>query len=169
MNKLVKGSVAAAAGIALLMGGAGSLALWNDTADIANESVDSGNLTLTTSAGSWTNAPAIWVPGDESTYTATVTVVATGDNIEADLTIDTLALAGGDAELLADLDIEFVVTGTLPTGVTGSAGSYTIGQAGTFVLPVTITVEFDEGSDNLTQNQSVDLEGLEFVLEQVAP
>ena len=32
MNKLVKGSIAGAAGIILLMGGAGSLAYWNDSA-----------------------------------------------------------------------------------------------------------------------------------------
>ena len=29
MNKLVKGSIAGAAGIALLLGGAGTFALWN--------------------------------------------------------------------------------------------------------------------------------------------
>lgn len=169
MNKLVKGSVAAATGIVLLLGGAGSLALWNDTADITDASVDSGNLTLTATTGTWTGAPAIWVPGDEASYTSTITVVATGDNIAADLEIDALALAGGDAELLADLDIDFAVVGALPAGVTATAGGYSINQAGTFTLPVTVTVAFDEGSDNLTQDQVVDLEGLQFLLTQVAP
>ena len=39
MNKLVKGSIAGAAGIALLLGGAGTLALWNADAYIANTAI----------------------------------------------------------------------------------------------------------------------------------
>ena len=46
MNKLLKGSIAGAAGIALLLGGAGTFALWNDTAAASGGTVQSGNLSV---------------------------------------------------------------------------------------------------------------------------
>lgn len=165
MNKLVKGSVAAATGIVLLMGGAGSLALWNDSADISNASIDSGNLTLSTAGGAWDTLPTNWVPGDEYEYTANVTVTATGDNILATLTLDNSSITG-DAELLADTDIVFTIGGVLPAGITGGAGSYEVTTEGVYVLPVTVTVTFDSASGNLTQDQSIDLTDIGFLLEQ---
>jgi alternate signal-mediated exported protein len=105
MNKLVKGSIAGAAGIILLMGGAGSLAYWNDSANAGpgagSNSITAGTLTVTAvNSGSWTKgmynnagtqtvAPAAVaslaavkvVPGNRLVYTQSFNVVGTGDDL----------------------------------------------------------------------------------------
>jgi len=105
MNKLVKGSIAGAAGIILLMGGAGSLAYWNDSATAGpgagSNSITAGTLTVTAvNSGSWTKgfynaagtvvtAPAAVaslaavrvVPGNRLVYTQSFDLVATGDDL----------------------------------------------------------------------------------------
>jgi alternate signal-mediated exported protein len=105
MNKLVKGTIAGAAGIILLMGGAGSLAYWNDSATAGpgagSNSITAGTLTVTAvNAGSWTKgfynaagtvvtAPAAVgslaavrvVPGNRLVYTQNFNLVATGDDL----------------------------------------------------------------------------------------
>src|SRR6188474_1998822 len=82
MNKLTKGTIAGAAGIALLLGGAGTFALWNDTADIAGGTISSGELSIdATTAGVWQDvsfdktppvvidpATFLMVPGDTVEY-----------------------------------------------------------------------------------------------------
>ncbi len=105
MNKLVKGAIAGAAGIVLLMGGAGSLAYWNDSANAGpgagSNSITAGTLTITAAnAGTWTKgfynaagtvvtAPAAVgslaavrvVPGNRLVYTQNFNLVATGDDL----------------------------------------------------------------------------------------
>ena len=55
MNKNIKGAVAIAAGVVLLMGGAGSLAYWNDTQSVASAAgVNAGTLSATAGTGGWT-------------------------------------------------------------------------------------------------------------------
>ncbi len=105
MNKLVKGSIAGAAGIILLMGGAGSLAYWNDSANAGpgagSNSITAGTLTVTAvNGGTWTKgfynaagtvvtAPAAVgslaavrvVPGNRLVYTQNFNLVATGDDL----------------------------------------------------------------------------------------
>ncbi|WP_187264983.1 alternate-type signal peptide domain-containing protein [Homoserinibacter sp. GY 40078] len=105
MNKVAKGTIAAAAGVILLMGGAGSLAYWNDT---ANAGPASGSNTITAGTlsvaavnnGTWTKgfynnagtqvtAPAAvtslanvrLVPGNRLVYTQTFNVSASGDDL----------------------------------------------------------------------------------------
>ena len=59
MNKLTKAAIAGAAGVILLMGGAGSLAYWNDSiaSNPAGQTISAGTLTVTAaSAGGWTKA-----------------------------------------------------------------------------------------------------------------
>ena len=92
MNKIVSGAVAGAAGIVLLLGGAGSFALWNANATVAASSVSSGNLAISAdTAGVWTDItnggskvidPATYriVPGNVLQYTSALTVTATGDS-----------------------------------------------------------------------------------------
>ena len=105
MNKLVKGSIAGAAGIILLMGGAGSLAYWNDSATAGpasgSNSITAGTLTVTAvNAGAWTkgfyNASNVLVgsvgavanlsavrivPGNRLVYTQQFNIVGTGDDL----------------------------------------------------------------------------------------
>lgn len=110
MNKLVKGSIAGAAGIALLLGGAGTLALWNDAEDVDAGTVQTGTLDIALIDADGVASPAtgIWedvspelaaatpfdpsthkiVPGDVVTFTQDVTIEATGKNLEAQLSYD---------------------------------------------------------------------------------
>ena len=46
MNKFVKGSVAAGAGMVLLLGGAGSLAYWNTSTDLGASAINAGSLDI---------------------------------------------------------------------------------------------------------------------------
>src|ERR1700710_1730368 len=48
MNKLVKGAVAGAVGVTLLLGGAGTFALWNSTIGVSTGSISTGNLAFGT-------------------------------------------------------------------------------------------------------------------------
>src|SRR5690554_524090 len=100
MNKLVKGSIAGAAGIALLLGGAGTLALWNADIDIDPGTVTAGTLSVAPvgTPGWWdaspenTPAEAIadisafkTVPGDVLTFIGNYNINATGDNLTAEV------------------------------------------------------------------------------------
>ncbi|MEX1079018.1 MAG: alternate-type signal peptide domain-containing protein [Homoserinimonas sp.] len=166
MNKLVKGSIAGAAGIALLLGGAGSLALWNADADIASAGIESGTLTLAATAGTWSSEPDLWVPGDSFTYASTLTIGATGDNLTATLSVDKASIATG--ALASALDIVITPDAALPAGITDNAdGTFDVAPAaGNYTVPVTVTVTFDENADDTTQAGTVDLASLQFVLQQ---
>jgi len=124
MNKLVKGSIAGAAGIALLLGGASTFALWNDSITSNAGSVSSGELRIadsTTPGGGWTDVspsgiigsttlpttttgtapnqvitvtPKI-VPGDKWRYTRQIVLTTTGKNLLADLTFDPTSITNG--------------------------------------------------------------------------
>ena len=167
MNKLVKGAIAGAAGIALLLGGAGSLALWNSSATITSATINAGTLTVTASGGAWSTNPALWVPGDTFTYTATLTVTAKGTNLVDRLTVDSSSITGG-VNLLAAIGTP-TFTATLQAGVTlVSAGVYAIAPSATpYTIPVTVTVTFPSSITGTTaQGESVNLTGLAFKLAQ---
>jgi len=95
MNKLLKGSIAGGAGVALLLGGAGTFALWNDNATIMGGTITAGDLDVSTAEGVWADQfgtiasidEYLIVPGDTLTYKTTVTVEATGDNLSAELSV----------------------------------------------------------------------------------
>lgn len=95
MNKLTKASIAGGAAILLLMGGAGTLASWNATANAgASSAITAGNLEIDDATGDWVGGtPALIVPGDTVTYTATFPYTATGDNlvVRAALTDDSIS------------------------------------------------------------------------------
>ena len=118
MNKLTKAAIAGAAGIALLLGGAGSLAYWNSSATIGASTINAGTLTIAASGAATTTytvgggAVSLIVPGDSVTVTQTVTVSATGDHLKAALTIDESGLLGSLATLI-----------TTPVSVTAYAGA----------------------------------------------
>jgi len=171
MNKLVKGSVAAATGIVLLMGGAGSLALWNDSADLTGGTVNSGTLTIASNAdGEWDDALDFIVPGDTVTYTETFEVVAIGDNLDAELSsnIDTI-VNGIDGSIATT---EFDVVDALNAPVLPVSGVYSFGE-GTYTVTVEIVVEFPVTVGNLPgeglkgQGQAADFSAVVISLKQV--
>jgi alternate signal-mediated exported protein len=113
MHKIVTGAIAGAAGVALLLGGAGTFALWNASASTAASSVSSGSLTLSANNdGVWTDitngrsatinpASALMVPGNSYQFTQTLTIGATGQDLKANLTYANQSITGDSALLAA--------------------------------------------------------------------
>ena len=145
MNKLVKGAIAGAAGIVLLMGGAGSLAYWNDSAvagPISGQNlINAGTLNIAAvDAGSWTKgfynasntlvgstttvAPANLgavriVPGNKLTYTQTFNLAATGDDLYFTIA-STNGAVQANSSAAADVALAAQATGTpVVSAVTG--------------------------------------------------
>ena len=97
MNKIIKGSIAGAAGIALLLGGAGTFALWNDSTSVQGGKIKAGNLALVNQTGAWTECAHRRGhrrrtarelqdrSGQPAQYTGSVDVVAEGVDLEAEL------------------------------------------------------------------------------------
>jgi alternate signal-mediated exported protein len=183
MNKLVKGAIAGAVGVALLLGGAGTFALWNSSIGVASGNVATGTLAFGTSTGAtWTDvSPGATtstfdpttqkiVPGDVVKLTQTVSVSATGKNLVA-----TLAYAPSSVAIPSDLVGKLVPTITVTklagdATVTGS-GPYTItpvaGGTTTFTVVLTFTFDKTLPTGIVGQNESVDLSGASFTLTQV--
>ncbi len=164
MNSFVKGGIAAAAGLALLLGGAGSLAFWSDTESLNGGTVNSGTLALSSNAdGAWDETITNIVPGDVITYTETFEIEAVGDNLEAELTTNiddlTVGITGVDvAETFTLLD-----SGSNP--VTATAGVYTL-SPDTYTLTVQIVVTFP-WAETGGMDSSLDLADIEIELTQV--
>lgn len=156
MNKLVKGSIAGGLGVVLLLGGAGTLALWNQSALVAGGSVTSGVLTLKadSAAATWTDiSPELAsggvsipnianyriVPGDTIKFTQTVKVVATGTNLKAKLNYDpttiVLPTATGTAQQIADTN---AINQALKDNLTVVVGA--VQTAPTVVAPATTVI-----------------------------
>lgn len=160
MKKSIKGALAAGSAAALLLGGAGSLAYWTDSATVAGGDITSGDLTLTTIAcADWqldsdggTGGPLagrLIVPGDTLTKTCTYTLHATGEHLEGTLDVDTPAWAGD-------------LAGKVTTGATFTVGTtpVTPGTPVTFqdgpdqTVTAAFTVDFPYGTED---NSSKDL------------
>ncbi|MDR6555996.1 alternate signal-mediated exported protein [Arthrobacter pascens] len=137
MNKVTKGALATGAGVLLLLGGGGTLALWNTDEAITAGTVTAGQLDLTPDgAGAWTvtNAAAgvtdqgiaigsyKVVPGDVLTFTQTVDVTLEGNNMEATLAIapGTVANTFGSAVVVSPVTMKDSAGDALPATLNGS-------------------------------------------------
>ncbi len=165
MNKVTKGALAAAAGAAILAGGAGTMAAWNSSVNTNGGTVTAGTLNLeSVNAGSWTwvggskggqafnPASDLLVPGDTVQYTAEYKVHATGTNLTATLTPSVGGVSG---------DLATYLTAT-PAG----GGVVTITPADNNTnKTVSTNITFNAtGTDG--QNKTADLSGASVVLQQ---
>jgi alternate signal-mediated exported protein len=178
MNKYTKGAIATGAAIVLLLGGAGTFALWNDDADVAGGSISSGTLTIAPSGtGEWTDADGdvvdidsyLIVPGDVLTFTQDVVIAATGTNLEATLDYaasSIVAPLGPQAAANAALKTNLVVTIS-----SDAAGNLEITPADDGnTVEVTVTVELpDSVAGTTAQGGTVDLSHLLITLTQHLP
>ncbi|MEL5992005.1 alternate-type signal peptide domain-containing protein [Microbacterium phosphatis] len=180
MNKLAKGAIATAAGVALLLGGAGTFALWNDgiAVDAAGEPLGTGVLQFTDDSvtGTWYDVSDggevriddigsfVMVPGDVLEFRGDVTVESQGTNLHAQITYDPASIVIPDG-LQGLVDVEFAEHGqTQPIQI---APSDTRVET---TAPFDLRVSFDaEGTVGQGETPVIDLSGLQFVLQQVRP
>jgi alternate signal-mediated exported protein len=176
MNKMIKGSIAGATGVALLMGGFGTYALWSDSEDLEAATVQSGELDIATTAGVWddvNNAGAgDWaasdkmVPGDQVSYTQTFTVKASGKNMAG-----TIAYVKPNlTSTFAGLQHEVTVTSSNGVDITPDTApnSFTFsGPFGTATLTATVTYTLPQGTaDQADQNKAATLPAAQFTIQQ---
>ncbi|WIB76677.1 alternate-type signal peptide domain-containing protein [Curtobacterium sp. MCPF17_002] len=183
MHKIVTGAIAGAAGVALLLGGAGTFALWNASASTAASSVSSGSLTLSANNdGAWTDitngrsatinpASALMVPGNTYQFTQTLTIGASGQDLKANLTYANQSITG-DAALLAATTKTLAVSSSSASVVQSTAS----GASNTFVVSPsastsTVKVVFTIGlpaSATTGQGGTLNVGALAFTLTQTA-
>jgi len=185
MNKIIKGSIAGAAGIALLLGGAGTFALWNDSVGVNAGTITAGTLTTATS-GTWTDTTTatataitnpqavVFAPGTKVTYTGTVTVTATGTHLAGNVTFNATSITAKTPVTAANTALAAALTsGT--TLVVKKAGTTVTGTTpfaeGTTTLDVVLTIAMPAGStvDNAAKLGAADLSAITFTALQVAP
>lgn len=177
MNKMIKGSIAGATGVALLMGGFGTYALWSDSENLAANGVQSGELTIDTEAGAYddtrTQAADDWtandlmVPGDVITYTQTFDVSGDGKNLQGTIVLDVEDLVSDFSTLQYDVDV--VASGSGATDITkDSATTFSfVDPFGTATLTATVTYTLPASTGGtVDQNKSADTPASTFTISQ---
>ncbi|MCJ1714657.1 alternate-type signal peptide domain-containing protein [Microbacterium sp. M1A1_1b] len=181
MHKIITGTIAGAAGVALLLGGAGTFALWNANASTAATAVSSGTLTLSAANdGVWTDvtngrsatinpASVLMVPGNKYQFTQTLNIGATGQDLKANLTYATQSITG-DAALVAATTKTLSVTSASTSVVqsTSNANTFVVSPStATSAVKVLFTIELPS-SATTGQNGTVNVGALAFTLTQTA-
>lgn len=172
MNKMAKGALATGVGVALLLGGGGTLAVWNVSQTSNAGTIVAGDLNLAAGKGTWTNAkgitvnPAVYkvVPGDVLTYTQELDITLVGDLMEAQLT-----LTGANSAFKNAVVSPVVVTDT--AGAVVNAAKLTPAT-----LPadkkVKATTTFTFNANTVGRDDAkntADFTALRYTLDQVAP
>jgi alternate signal-mediated exported protein len=173
MHKPLKGAIALGAAGLLLLGGAGTYALWSDSVTLDGGTIGAGQLDLAvTTAGTWadvstgTSVPItniddfLLVPGDVLTYSLSATLQAEGDNLEATLEADPTSITAEEG-----LDDDITVTTTVSTGGVAITGPITEDNDGD-VIDVVVTLTFDEESGIESQLDTIDLSDLKLTVNQ---
>jgi alternate signal-mediated exported protein len=179
MNKFAKGSLAAGAGLVLLLGGAGTLAYWNSEAKLQGGTINAGTLTLTAlEIADPTDDPEVWVPGDSYTYKTVLTLETAGDNIQGTIEMNTEDIWGeGQApseEITVTLEPSAdgqVKPDDASLEFLSETQTFAFDGAGDYTIPVEITVDFPFGEDvdNNSKLESLDLGELTFTATQTDP
>ncbi|HEX4403109.1 MAG TPA: alternate-type signal peptide domain-containing protein [Galbitalea sp.] len=169
MRNVTKAVIAGAAGVALLAGGAGSLAFWTDTKTGSSIAISSGDLslgTITDSTG-WTieqNAAGVPVPQTAAVaYVPGTTLVVPGDVLTKTVAVPvnisgldnkaTLVVTGATTPSNA-LSSQLTAVVTSVNGVAGSTASLTSADDGTVNVVFTVTIPWttDNTAKVLTTN-----------------
>jgi len=182
----VKGTVAAAAGVAVLLGGMGTFALWNQSGSIGTTGTGTGHLTATfgdevdwkdvTPGGDGTQAvdPDTFkmVPGDVLEGTTTVVYDVEGENIVVKPELQNASGVSMTDTLTYLSDSALTVKTTLVNEEDTTVDTLKDGDNGT--LTAKVTIKYDQsgvnGDDNANMNfTDMDLTGYKFVLQQQTP
>ncbi|KQO38263.1 alternate-type signal peptide domain-containing protein [Aeromicrobium sp. Leaf245] len=186
MKNSTKGALAAGAAAVLLLGGAGTLAYWSDAVDLPGGTVTSGELKLLNEScdADWVYAVGsasvgepvnLVVPGDVISKECEFEVVATGDNLSADLVVPGTATFTSVAPAAPSFDATVAAT---YADAGGNPLPATITDANDGVITATISVTFPYGTAeddpdpvniNDTQGVTATLDSITVSVEQNDP
>ncbi len=170
MNKLTKGAIATAAGVILLIGGAGTFATWNAQVGVTGQTITAGNLAVSAGTGTWSSSlsGAISnigsyriVPGDTLTFTQPVTFTAQGHTLTATVAVDPASVVAA-SNAAADIALKNFITSSAAvtvsgagTGITQSGNTITVTGSDSGVNPtatITVTIPFSKGATAGAEN-----------------
>ncbi|WP_341242785.1 alternate-type signal peptide domain-containing protein [uncultured Nocardioides sp.] len=179
MRTSLKAALAGVAGAGLLLGGAGSLAFWNDTEDVPGGTIESGVLNLGSpvcddwqldgSGGAFSldgEAPDVIVPGDTISQTCELDLDVVGKHLTATLSASAPSLGDSelDNELVASAVYELDSDGTdsvgpdaSETAITPQGGPVAFSDADNGkLLRVTVTLAFPFNSTDVGNVEGLD-------------
>lgn len=172
MNKMTKGALATGLGVALLIGGGGSLAVWNTSAQANAGTIVAGDLGLEAGAGTWRNSAGTdvtekvqggkykIVPGDSLTFTQPVTVELSGEMMKAKLSV-TGAPQGTFTQGNYD------ISGDVVDANGNTVFDQILTKSGSYIASATFT--FKEGTTGVQDTgASYDFSNIAYKLDQVA-
>lgn len=173
MKRSTKGAIAAGAAAVLLLGGAGTLAFWTDSATVAGGDLRAGELTLSPVAcGDWLEdgVPVeILVPGDTITKDCTGTLTLVGDHIGATVELDDASVAAAEAAFNDAAPNESSEDAVDITAALTTGGG-TVTESGPVSVTITVDWPFGDAPDNDAQGVSTDaLDSLVINAVQVDP
>ena len=167
MKKITKATLAAGAGVALLLGTGGTLAYWNDSTKLAAAQISAGTLQVTQKSNpTWTiqhangavrpvtNIGSVrLVPGDRLVYSGVFDIAAQGDNLRIRAEVAKGAIAAADPTRAADLSLAGRVTANTAVQINETAVeqldfSHLKSDAGTYPVTITATLEWPFGADD---------------------
>ena len=185
MKKITKGAIAAGAAALLLVGGGGTFMSWNDDIVMEENGINAGTLSLEAAEeGQWSLnggpefedvSTVTIVPGDVLEFTQSVTINATGDNIQGTLTLQDGSITGAGGPDSADAQLATALTegatysvASTSDGLTGTDGVLSFSGDGTYEADLSVVLDFDFDSvgGQEAQNGTVDLSGVGLVLQQ---
>ncbi|MGN6575110.1 MAG: alternate-type signal peptide domain-containing protein [Nocardioides sp.] len=182
MNKMIKGSVAGATGIVLLMGGFGTYALWSDSTSVNAGQLQSGNLDIALvddTTNGWRDASAgrandTWdidkdsmVPGDVVKLTQVLDIDAVGKNLELDFSVDPIDVSSAAPAGWDNLEIGMTLDGNALESI--GDGHFTAADAdGEHTLVVTFSFPITTASSDY-ENLSLNLQSVGLNVSQHRP
>ncbi|MCQ1954403.1 alternate-type signal peptide domain-containing protein [Arthrobacter sp. zg-Y238] len=177
MNKMAKGALAIGIGSALLLGGGGTLAVWNDTETSASGTITAGDLNLantTDGAGKWTNAKNEEVnintykvvPGDVLTYTQKMQMTLAGETMQAKLTMT----GGNIIKSTFGSEVDVVPPTITKADNTEIKADTVLTKDDSGVVTAKATFIFKNvANSNAAKNASASFDAVQFRLDQMAP
>lgn len=180
MNKIAKSALAAAAGVTLLMGGAGTLAAWSDGSFAPLASVISaGDLELSTPSSSvWRDETGAVItldgyriaPGDTIVHETTMQLTAHGENLRGEILLDPASFAPADPGASADVALADLLATSATHTLDGRPGLSFSAAPGTQTVLITTTIVWPSGetaaTDNAAMRGRVSLGDLSFTVAQ---
>lgn len=164
MRSSIKAALAATAGGALLLGGAGSLAYWQDVETETGDTITSGVLDVSAPAcgDGWEDelgvdvdpAAYLLVPGEVLSRTCTFTLSATGDNLAADIDLVAPDVLTGTLAGELTYTATYVWDGGAPVPLDDAAVATItdVNDGDTLVVAMSVELPFGGSVDNGSNN-----------------